>query len=124
MLRRALPAALLGAAAFVLAACTEDSRGGPVTGSAGCDTSFRLVNNSSVTVRNLYFSHSSRSGWGVDQLGANVIAPGRSATYRAANAGSYDFRVVWANGRAAELRQVNICRASQIIVTDGGLRAI
>lgn len=124
MFRRGLPVALLGAVALVLAACTEDGRGMPVTGGAGCNTNFRVVNNSSGVVNNLYFSHSSLSGWGVDQLGSNVLAPGRSASYRAANAGNYDFRVVWSNGRAAELRQVNICRASQVIVTDGGLRAI
>jgi hypothetical protein len=43
--------------------------------------------------------------------------------YRAANTGAYDFRVVWTNGRAAEIRQVNVCRASRITVTDRGLIA-
>jgi hypothetical protein len=88
-----------------------------------CDTSFRVVNNSTMTVERLFFSHATRGNWGADQLGQNVLPPGRSASYRAANTGAYDFRVVFANGRAAELRGVNVCAASTIIVTNGGLRA-
>jgi hypothetical protein len=30
---------------------------------------------------------------------------------------------VWSNGRAAELRRVNICAASQIVVTNQGIFA-
>jgi hypothetical protein len=59
----------------------------------------------------------------VDQLGQSVLPPGRFVNYRASNAGNYDFRVVWTNGRAAEMRGVNICRASQITVTNSGLVA-
>jgi hypothetical protein len=88
-----------------------------------CDTRFQVVNNSGLTVMQLFFSHASRSDWGVDQLGANVLPPGRAWNFTAANAGAYDFRVVYANGRAAELRRVDICRASQIVVTNSGLFA-
>lgn len=91
---------------------------------AACDTSFRVSNASSRTVAQLYFSHSNMSGWGADQLGASVLPPGRFVNYRAANTGNYDFRVVWADGRTAELRRVNVCVASEIRVTDGGLRAL
>lgn len=124
MRRRVLPAVLLGVTSLALAACTEDSRqSAVVVPSQACNTAFRVVNNSSGTVQNLYFSSSGRSAWGADQLGTAVLGPGRFVNYRAAQAGNYDFRVVWMNGRAAELRQVNICRASQIIVTDRGLIA-
>lgn len=88
-----------------------------------CDTSFRVVNASSGTVERLFFSHASQNGWGNDQLGEAVLPPGRATNYRAANTGAYDFRVVWANGRAAELRGIDVCVASTITVTDGGLRA-
>jgi len=88
-----------------------------------CDTRFQVVNNSSLTVMQLFFSHSSIDNWGVDQLGQNVLPPGRVWNYRAANAGAYDFRVIYANGRAAELRRVDICRASRIYVTNSGLYA-
>ncbi len=88
-----------------------------------CDTSFQVVNNSGATVERLYFSHSTQGGWGADQLGQNVLPPGRATSYRAANAGNYDFRVVWTNGRAAELRGIDVCRASRITVTNSGLTA-
>lgn len=91
---------------------------------AACDTSFRVANASSRTVAQLYFSHSTLGSWGADQLGASVLPPGRHVNYRAANAGNYDFRVVWTDGRVAELRRVNVCAASEIRVTDGGLRAL
>lgn len=120
-------AGLLGFAALGLVACTEDNRR-PVTTNTvivpGCDTSFRVVNQSSLTVAQLFFSHASFGSWGNDQLGTNVLPPGRFVNYRAANTGAYDFRVVWQNGRSAELRRVDICRASQIIVTNSGLQAI
>ena len=117
LLTPAILAGLLG-----LAACAPQQ---PmlVQQQQACDTSFRVVNASSGTVERLYFSHASQSGWGNDQLGQNILAPGRSTSYRAANVGAYDFRTVWANGRSAELRRVNVCAASTITVTDQGLRA-
>lgn len=88
-----------------------------------CNTAFRVFNASGRTVEQLYFSHSSLSGWGPDQLGQNVLPPGATGSYRAANVGNYDFRVVWSGGGSAELRQVNVCAASQITVTRQGLQA-
>jgi hypothetical protein len=127
---RSLAAAALVAATTLLGACTPQQAAvqpvivAPVARAAVCDTRFQVVNNSSSTVQSLQFSHSSQSGWGPDQLGTAVLPPGRTVNYQAANAGNYDFRVVWTNGRAAEMRGVNICAASQIIVTNAGLRAI
>ncbi|WP_270937933.1 hypothetical protein [Falsiroseomonas oryzae] len=124
MQRRVLPAVLAGFAALGLAACQQEpQRTVVVVPSQACDTSFRVVNNSGLTVERLYFSHSSLGAWGADQLGTSVLPPGRFVNYRANNAGNYDFRVVWTNGQAAELRGVNICRASQITVTNRGLVA-
>lgn len=118
-------AALAGAA--LLGGCVQPSPyGQPVVAAPAprvCDTSFRVVNNSSFVVERLFFSHSSLNAWGADQLGASVLYPGRYVNYRATNAGYYDFRIVWNNGRAAELRRVDICVASQITVTNGGLSA-
>lgn len=120
-----MTAALL-AGATLLGGCTPQGQqpvyATPARGPV-CDTGFRVVNNSSRTVTQLFFSHSSINAWGNDQLGAAVLQPGRFVNYRAANPGSYDFRVVWAGGGAAELRRVNVCAASQITVTNAGLRA-
>ena len=68
-----------------------------------CNNVFNVVNHSSAVVHQLHFSHSSLGSWGDD--------------------GNYDFRIVWANGRAAEMPQVNVCAASRTIVTNAGLRA-
>jgi hypothetical protein len=104
-----------------LAACASPQS--MVVRERGCDTGFQVVNDSSGTVERLYFSHASQSGWGTDQLGNQILPPGKAASYRAANTGAYDFRVVWANGRAAELRRIDICVASTITVHDSGLSA-
>ncbi len=115
---------MLGAAAFALGACVQEpQRNVVVVPSQSCNTAFRVVNASSRTVERLYFSHSNRDGWGNDQLGSSVLPPGRQVSYRAANTGNYDFRVVWNNGQAAELRRINVCQASRITVTNSGLRA-
>ncbi len=130
MFRRLLPAifALLGAA--TVAACAPQTvyvpqpvYAAPQPSMPGCDTRFQVTNNSSRTVLTLQYSHSSMANWGVDQLGQNVLAPGRVWNARANNPGNYDFRITWAGGGAAELRQVNICRASRIVVTNRGLYA-
>jgi hypothetical protein len=112
------------AAGVILGACTPDARQPVVSGPAVCDTSMRFVNNSSNTVLSLHYSPSSVSGWGPDRLGQNVMRPGQSSAVRLANPGNYDFRVVWDNGRSAEVRQVNVCRAGQITVTNAGLRVL
>lgn len=88
-----------------------------------CDTSFRVVNSSAVVVQQLFFGSSMQRAWGADQLGQDVLSPGQAKAYRASYSGNYDFRVVWANGRTADLMAVNICAVNQITVTNGGLRA-
>lgn len=118
------------ASATLLGACVQPQpyqpvMSGPVVVAPTrvCDTSIRVINQSNYVVHQLYFSHSSLGSWGNDQLGANVLPPGRAMNYRLNNPGNYDFRIVWNNGRAAEIRQINVCVASQIIVTNGGLSA-
>lgn len=128
MFRRKLLALLAVTGASAVAACAPQTVYVPQPGyvappAVACDTRFQVVNNSSMTVMQLFFSHASINTWGADQLGANVLPPGRVWSYRANNAGEYDFRIVWSNGRAAELRRVNICVASRIIVTNSGMYA-
>lgn len=88
-----------------------------------CDTRFTVVNQSGLTVRELYFSSSRLASFGADQLGQRVLQPGQSVNYVAANPGGYDFRVVWVNGRRADLMNVDVCAASRIVVTNRGLVA-
>lgn len=126
MFRRKLFALLALAGTGAVAACAPQTVYVPApvaVAPVACDTRFQVVNNSSRTVLTLQYSHASRNDWGVDQLGQNVLAPRRVWNARAANAGLYDFRVTWVGGGAAELRRVDICRASQIVVTNSGLYA-
>ena len=88
-----------------------------------CDTSFTVVNQSGLTVRELYFSSSRLASFGADQLGQRVLQPGQSVNYVAANPGGYDFRVVWVNGRRADLMNIDVCAASRIVITNRGLVA-
>jgi hypothetical protein len=130
MLRRRILSLLAAVGASAVAACAPQTvyvpqpvAVAPPPPVMACDTRFQVANRSSHTVMQLFFSHSSLSTWGVDQLGANVLPPGRVMHFRANNPGNYDFRVVWSNGRAAELRRVNICAASQIVITNQGMFA-
>ncbi len=130
MLRRLLPAAMALMGAAAVTACAPQTvyvpqpvAVAPAPIRQACDSRFQVVNNSSRTVLTLQYSHASLSSWGPDMLGQNVLRPGQVWTTRARNAGNYDFRITWAGGGAAELRQVNICAASQIIVTNRGLLA-
>lgn len=127
-MKRLIAAALLAGSTLLVGCVPPQQMMQPVsvTPSRGpvCDTSFRIVNNSSRAVAQLFFSHSSINAWGNDQLGSAVLPPGRTMNYRAANPGAYDFRVVWAGGGTAELRRVNVCTATEITVTNAGLRAI
>lgn len=108
---------------FVLAAGLLALASGPSL-AQGCDTRFTLRNSSGATVNEFYFGPSSRSDWGRDRLGDNVIQSGRAVNYTpGGRGGNYDFKVVWANGETAELMRVNICETSEIVATRSGIEA-
>ncbi|HEY4251985.1 MAG TPA: hypothetical protein VGM87_12315 [Roseomonas sp.] len=88
-----------------------------------CDTSLQLVNRSSTTVLEFYFSTSSDANWGTDRLGTEVLAAGQTKNFDTGAPGAHDFRVVLDGGRNAELRNVDICVTSQIVVTANGIEA-
>jgi S1-C subfamily serine protease len=126
--------ALLAAAGVALgAACAPSAPPPPYlaapadprlpVGPAACDTRFRIANAASVPVIQFFFSPASQRDWGPDQFGAQGLPPGAAVIFRAAHPGEYDFRVVMADRRSAELRRVNICTVVEITVTDTGLQA-
>ena len=88
-----------------------------------CDTSFTLINRSGETVNEFYYNPARNPNWGPDRLGEGVLANGRQRTYRPSRGGSYDFRVVWAGGAEAEVRNIDICATSNIIATRSGITA-
>lgn len=89
----------------------------------GCEAELRLVNASTRTVDRVFLARLSQEGWGKDRLGQEVLRPGRSAQYRGTAPGMQDLRVIWADGRAAELRQVDPCATGTVRVEEHGLRA-
>lgn len=126
--RRSLFAAFAVTSAGALAGCVMPPQQvvvpqQVVAPQAVCDTRFQVVNQSGLTVREFYFSHSSLSSFGVDQLGQSMLQPGQAMTFRANNPGNYDFRAVWVNGRRTDLMGINVCAASRITVTNRGMVA-
>lgn len=89
----------------------------------GCDTSFTLRNESGSQINEIYFSPVSDGNWGRDRLGENVLPNGRQVSYRPSPGGSYDFRVVFENAQALELRNVNLCAVSTVRVSTSGISA-
>lgn len=121
---RALASFLLSLA---LAACSPPAPGRTAAEApaqaTGCQGALQVINASSRTVDRLFLARLSLEGWGSDRLGQEVLRPGRSASYRSNMAGAQDLRVIWADGRAAELRRIDPCATGTIRVEDGGLRA-
>lgn len=97
--------------------------GAAVPAHAQCDTRFNFHNRSGRTVMELYFDRSSNPNWTRDELGTGVLPNGESRRFTAAYAGLYDFRAVLDNGRALEVRQVDICRITDVTATTNGLSA-
>lgn len=111
MLRRSFLGAAFVALATVAAASAQ----------AQCDTTFMLENRSGVQINEIYFSPVAQQDWGQDRLGQNVLPAGQSVRYQPSPAGSYDFRVVFANGQALERRNVDLCAVGLVAVTAQGI---
>jgi hypothetical protein len=112
----------LGLAACAPAPPAQTAAEAPPPG-RGCEGELQVVNASSRTVDRLFLARLSLEGWGQDRLGQEVLRPGRSARYRATAGGAQDLRVIWADGRAAELRQVDPCATGTVRIEDRGLKA-
>ncbi len=109
MFRRLLLAAVLAAGATTAAQAQQ------------CDTRFDLINRSGAQVNEFYFGSSSNRNWGPDRLGDGVLSSGQSRRFQPRTTGMMDFKVVWENGESAEVRQVDICSASEVVATRSGI---
>jgi hypothetical protein len=86
----------------------------PSPAAAG-NPSFSLANQGGLTIREVYVSAATDSGWGPDRLGAQVLPPGGSLGITLPAGQCFnDVRVVWMNGQAQERRQVNTCALSRM----------
>jgi hypothetical protein len=88
----------------------------PGMAAAQGDPSFNLLNRSGQTIREIYVSAVTDTNWGRDLLGQDVLADGRAFAVRIApSAGCrHDVRVVYADGRPEERRDVNTCTITQM----------
>jgi hypothetical protein len=104
LLSRALIVAVLALAAMPLRA----QPGNP---------SFNLVNRSGQTINEVYVSPVTQPNWGRDLLGTEVLPNGRSFAVRIAPAAGcrQDVRVVYADGRPEERRNVDTCAITEMV---------
>lgn len=105
MFRRFLVATLLGLMAVTAAQAQSN------------DPSFRIVNNTQMTVNEVYASPATERSWGHDRLGTEVIRPGASHIVRLpVGECTYDIRVVYQGGRSEERRGVNTCAITDFVL--------
>lgn len=81
------------ATTLFLAACGSDDNNGPANPEPSGQTTFRMVNGSSISAWYVYVRSCGASSWGNDRLGSAVLSPGESATLGLA-AGCYDVHAV------------------------------
>lgn len=102
------PLAVAALAILTLAGCAASAQSN--------DPSFRLTNNSSTTINEIYVSSSNNNSWGADRLGDRTLGSGNSYTIRLpAGQCVNDIRVVYANGSANERRRVNTCGLTDVV---------
>ena len=109
-------------APLLLAACARGNA------PAGCaQAAARLENLSSQAIEQLYLSPVG-SPWGRDLIGQEFKGGGELPSragmpLRFEGLGPYALRVVWVNGQAAEMSDINGCTTLRITILDGLLRA-
>jgi hypothetical protein len=82
-----------------------------------------VQNVSSQQVNNLYASPVTAKTWEEDLLGQRTLAAGSSIEANIDNGTNecmFDLKVVMANGKTFEHRQVNVCAASKWVIGDSG----
>ncbi|MDB5374387.1 MAG: hypothetical protein JWP04_3029 [Belnapia sp.] len=115
-MRLALLPALVGCAALALAGCAR--------GPAGCGPAEAQVANASAMAVEQFYLAPMGEAWGADRFDQAGLAAGASRPVRlAGGAGPLAMRVVWADGRAAELPGIDGCTSRRLLILDGGLRA-
>jgi hypothetical protein len=88
---------------------------------AGCDAV--LTNRSATAVEQLYLAPGATRHWGADLLRDSDLASQASMPLRFPAAGVYALRIVWVDGRAAELAGVAACDIRRVTILGQELRA-
>ncbi len=92
----------------------------PTPGGCGA-RSVTLRNASGLAIEQAYGGNGSTAGWGADLLAGGVLAPGESRAIRLP-AAARAVRLVWVNGRAAEMHNGDLCAISGLTLSDRGLQ--
>lgn len=82
------------------------------------DASWEVVNDSALTLMELYASPVAEPGWSDDILGSRAIGPGESGTITVEDGQSlcsYDFQFVMEDGSIIE-RRADICTEGQFVL--------
>ncbi len=90
----------------LLAACAGEGAGPAAT--LGCSGEVRLRNIGPMAVEQAYFSPAGPGNWGRDLLAPGTIPPGGDLLVTA-TPGRNAVRIVFANGRAAEMPAMDVC---------------
>ncbi|HYF07702.1 MAG TPA: hypothetical protein VD970_08775 [Acetobacteraceae bacterium] len=88
-----------------------------------CEGRFTLTNRTPTSIAEFYFRPAGGSGWGLDRLGNRTLTRGQSISFRVSGEGRHDVRVVFANDRAAELMNINLCEVPLLAAEERGLVA-
>lgn len=102
---------------LLLSACTTPPSGGMV----GCDGRMQVRNAAPVAVEQLYVSPAGPSDWGRDQLAPGRLPTGAEQSVQV-RPGVNAVRVVFVNGRAAEMAGMDVCANPILIVQPNGLQ--
>lgn len=81
----------------------------------GRDRRVQVINETPVTLRELYGSNAGRESWEEDVLGADVLPPGGMVRVNwddGSCACVFDFRAVFADGSETVRRRFNVCAES------------
>jgi hypothetical protein len=82
--------------------------------------SFRVQNNGSSPIVELYVSSTAQSNWGTNLVGDAPLqrGEGKAVTFDSSPNCFYDFRAVYENRRTFEQFQFNVCENSTIQASD------
>ena len=83
--------------------------------------SFNLINRSGRAINEVYATPPEVDGWGRDRLDRSYVPPGQIFPVRLPADGNcvYDIKVVYADGRPEERRQVDTCQTDAIAFPGG-----
>lgn len=98
----------------LLASCAGEAPGPAAM--LGCPGEVRLRNAGPLAVEQAYLSPAGPANWGRDLLAPGTLPPGEERVVRVAP-GRHAVRIVFVNGRAAEMAALDVCATPDLRIT-------